>query len=62
MVDSIGLMEAPMTASSMITIFMGKEFILGATEGGLKEIGKKTKWTAKEYLLGLMTEDMKETM
>ncbi len=55
-----GPMVACTMATSLITIFMEKEFTLGVIRDNILEIGKTTKWTEKEFLYGLTKENTKE--
>jgi hypothetical protein len=59
--SSLGLMGAPTTESSLITILMARECTSGQTAGSLMEIGRTIKWKEAGCSLGLITDATKES-
>lgn len=55
-VNSNGLTDLNLKATSMITILKVKDNIVGQTEENIKVNGNQIKWREKELLLGQMEE------
>ena len=55
-------MEALTSASFIITIFMVEVFTLGVILGSMKENGEQTKCMVKGFLVGLMGENILESI
>lgn len=55
-VNSNGLTDLNLKATSMITILKVKDNIVGQTEENIKVNGNQIKWKEKELLLGQMEE------